>query len=205
MIICMFDILCVTDSRLCRGDFLERIAAIAACGPAGIILREKDMTEDEYVALFQKVSAICNDKNVLCVLHGFVKAADAVSADALHMPMSGLLRMTPDEISRFKIVGASCHCIEDAIEAERLGCGYITAGHIFDTKCKSGTPGRGLGFLKEICRAVSIPVYAIGGINAENIEKIQAAGAKGACIMSGFMECEDPKAYMSELVSEEKK
>ena len=93
------------------------------------------------------------------------------------------------EKNHFEIIGASCHSLEEAKEAERLGCTYITAGHIFLTDCKKGLPGRGLTFLQNICENVSIPVYAIGGISNENINDVRQTGAAGACIMSGFMKC----------------
>ena len=84
---------------------------------------------------------------------------------------------------------------EEAQEAERLGCTYITAGHIFATDCKKGVPPRGLEFLRAVCAAVSVPVYASGGISDENIAAVRACGAAGACVMSGAMQCEDPAAY----------
>ena len=61
-------------------------------------------------------------------------------------------------------LGISIHSVEEAKEAEQLGASYLTAGHIYATDCKRGLPPRGLGFLKEVCREVSIPVYGIGGI-----------------------------------------
>ena len=93
----------------------------------------------------------------------------------------------------------SCHSKEDAEEAEKLGASYITAGHIFDTSCKAGLPGRGLDFLNEVKSSVSIPVYAIGGISADNAGNVINAGADGICIMSGFMKCSDPERLISKL------
>ena len=68
----------------------------------------------------------------------------------------------------------------------------MIAGHIYATDCKKGLPPRGLEFLEEICRSVSLPVYAIGGIRLDRkqIEKTLAAGARGVCVMSGAMTCE---------------
>ena len=99
----------------------------------------------------------------------------------------------------FKIIGTSVHSVEDAIKAEQLGATYMTAGHIFATDCKKGLPPRGLAFLKNVCNAVQIPVYAIGGINiASNddndsdlnvprLAEVMECGAAGGCIMSGMM------------------
>ena len=82
------------------------------------------------------------------------------------------------------------------LEAQRLGCTCVFAGHIFETDCKRGLKGRGLGFLKEVCRAAEIPVYAIGGISPENYGSVISAGAAGACVMSGFMRCESPLEFI---------
>ena len=82
--------------------------------------------------------------------------------------------------------------------AEKMGATYVTAGHIFATDCKKGLEPRGIEFLKNAVSSVDIDVYGIGGISLENISKIQNTGAKGACIMSGFMKCDNVKKYLDE-------
>ena len=76
------------------------------------------------------------------------------------------------------------------MEAEQLGAAYVTAGHIFTTDCKKGLPPRGLDFLKNICDAVTIPVYGIGGIkfDPQQWNSLKKQGACGGCIMSGMMQ-----------------
>ena len=113
------------------------------------------------------------------------------------------MKMEPGKRQSFRVLGASCHSVEDAVLAEKLGCTYITAGHIFDTDCKKGLPGRGLDFLKNVCAGVSVPVYAIGGISPANISKVRETGAAGACVMSGLMVCEDPEDYLQEFKRQE--
>lgn len=192
----MSDILCVTSRALCADDFLGRIGRIAAARPAGILLREKDLPEGEYQALAEQVLQICGRHRVPCILHTFADAAIELRAGALHVPLPVLREMTAAQKGRFTTLGASCHSVEDALEAQRLGCTYLTAGHIFDTACKKGLPGRGLEFLKAVCESVSLPVYAIGGISAENIAAVRRAGARGACVMSALMECADVEACL---------
>lgn len=192
----MSDLICVTNRKLCRGDFLERIEKIAKNHPKGILLREKDLSPTEYALLAKKVLAICKKHHTLCILHSFIEIAEQEGASAIHLPLPLLRNMTKQQKNSFSIIGASCHSLEEAIEAEALGCTYITAGHIFPTDCKMGLPGRGLHFLLEICKNVSIPVYGIGGIQKENISAIRATGAKGACIMSGIMQCDNVSAYL---------
>ena len=79
--------------------------------------------------------------------------------------------------------------MEDAKEAERLGVSYMTAGHIYVTDCKKGLPPRGLPFLQNVCQAVQIPVYGIGGIKIDEAQllELKNAGAAGGCVMSGMM------------------
>ena len=199
MTICMCDILCITNRSLCKEDFLKRIEKIASAKPKGIVLREKDLTKDEYKSLAIKVIEICKRYNTPCILHTFTSVALELKHPYIHLPLHILEDVTTEEKEKFKVLGASCHSAEDAVKAEKLGCTYITAGHIFDTDCKKGLPGRGLDFLKNICESVEIPVYAIGGISRENIAQVKNAGAKGVCVMSGVMMCEDVEEYLGEF------
>ena len=64
----MFDLLCLTDRTLCREPFLDRVAAIAAARPAALILREKDLPEDQYQALAAQVMSLCRQAGVPCIL-----------------------------------------------------------------------------------------------------------------------------------------
>ncbi len=199
MIISMFDILCVTNRALCKEDFLQRVEKIAAEHPKGIILREKDLSEEEYKKLAEKVLQICNEQNVPCILHSFVDIASELGAENIHLPLQVLRGIDEKKKEAFKQIGASCHSVEEAQEAERSGCTYITAGHVFVTDCKKGLAPRGLSFLQDVCESVSIPVYAIGGISHENIDAVRKAGAAGACVMSGLMRCENVEETMKAL------
>ena len=195
MIICMSDILCVTSRALCREDFLVRVEKVAAARPLGMILREKDLSEERYRQLAGQVLEICERHGTACMLHGFPAVAAELGHRAVHLPLPVLRTLYETEKKEFSVLGASCHSALEAQEAEALGCTYVTAGHIFDTGCKKGLPGRGLAFLREICGCISIPVYAIGGICPERMDSVRQAGAAGACVMSGAMTCENVEDY----------
>lgn len=199
MIIFMSDILCVTNRLLCKDDFLLRIDKIASYRPAGIILREKDLSDAEYKILASYVNDICKRYGTKLILHTFVKTAQELDVCAIHLPMRVLKNMSDEEKESFSVIGASCHSLNEAKEAENSGCSYITLGHIFNTDCKKGLQGRGLEFLKMICKCVSIPVYAIGGISALNAEAVRNTGTSGICVMSGVMTCDDPSEYLRSL------
>ena len=196
MIIYMSNIICVTNQNLCDEDFLTRMEKIIKAHPAGIILREKQLSIETYTRLAQQVLALCKMHDVPCILHSHITVAKALNCKAIHLPMPILRTLTKEVRTSFTILGASCHSIEEAKEAEALQCTYIIVGHIFETNCKAGIPPRGLDFLKEICHNVSIPVWAIGGISPNNMSEIYGVGAKGGCVMGHIMQCENPHTYL---------
>lgn len=195
----MYNVICVTNRFLCREDFSQRLEKLAAARPKAIILREKDLTPSEYIALSRDAVKICRSYGTLCILHNFVEAAKELHTP-LHLPLPKLMELSEKDKKELEFFGASCHCVSDALQAQAAGCKYITAGHIYDTDCKKGCAGRGEDFLRDICRAVSIPVYAIGGITADNIARVINCGAAGACVMSGAMTASDPQSYMEALI-----
>lgn len=195
----MFKLISVTNRKLCKGDFLLRIEEIAHSDINSIILREKDLNEEEYFDLAEKVLEICNANNTNCILHSFYNCSLKLKHKQIHLPIN-ILRENPNLRKEFKTIGASVHSVSEGLEAVKLGADYVSYGHVFATNCKKGLAPRGIEQLLEICSALPIPVYAIGGINCENINDVKKAGASGACIMSGLMECEDVKYYTGKLL-----
>ena len=186
-------VIAVSNRHLCRRPFPEQIVRICRCHPQALILREKDLSEDEYTLLAEQVMRICRSYQVPCILHTYWKAALELHCTSIHLPIPLLreCKMQPEvPLSAFNQLGTSVHSIEEAVEAKRLGATYITAGHIYATDCKKGLPPRGLDFLRSVCQAVDIPVYAIGGMKPDKAQfaEIQDCGAVGGCIMSGMME-----------------
>lgn len=191
----MFDIIAVTNRKLCKDDFLLRIKKIANSGVSKIILREKDLSPYEYLKLAEKCRSICENTQAQLIVHSFWKELSEAGFNKIHMPLP-LLEENPEIGQRAELLGVSVHSKEQAEKALALGADYLTAGHIFTTDCKKGVPPRGLDFLKEICDLSPVPVYAIGGINGENAPLAAEKGAKGVCVMSGLMECENPYEYV---------
>lgn len=185
-------IIAVTNRKLCACPFLEQIENLCRRNPRAILLREKDLSAQEYAMLGREVKEICRRYQVPCIYHTFVEEAKKEGIDNVHLPMWKLREKDSWREEGFLMVGASIHSVEEAEEAQRRGADYIIAGHIYATQCKKGLPPRGTEFLREVCKAVSIPVYAIGGIHMEeeNIQEVLSCGAKGVCIMSELMEAD---------------
>lgn len=195
----MSSVIVITNRKLCRKDFLLQIERIASAHPQAIVLREKDLSEGEYYELSKKVIKICSEHKTQCILHTFVDAAKALGVKSIHLPLWKLRTLSKEEREYFSVLGASCHSVAEAEEAQRLGATYITAGHVFETDCKKGLPARGLKFLKEVAKSVDIPVYAIGGITKENTKEVLSCGAVGVCVMSGAMNAENAEEYIAQF------
>ena len=184
----MFKLIAITNRRLCDTDLIGRIREIKEQG-IEVILREKDISEADYSALLKSAGSV--------TAHSFAGAAAENGIKRLHLPLY-MLRENPQLADRF-YAGASVHSPEEALEAKSLGAKYVIAGNVFETDCKKGLAGKGLQYIRDVKTSVDIPVYAIGGIGINNIASVRGAGADGACIMSGFMKCEDVSKFVKEI------
>ena len=186
----MFELVCVTHRGLCADTLPQRVAALCRGSVSKVILREKDLPEEEYEALARQVLAAGGDR---VVLHHFPRVCQRLGVPRLHLSL-GQLEADPDLREQVKLLGVSIHAPEEAVRAQKLGADYVTAGHVFATDCKKGLP-----WLEGVVNAVSIPVYAIGGIGPDNLAAVARTGAAGACLMSAFMACPDPQTYVEGL------
>ncbi|MDO4399364.1 MAG: thiamine phosphate synthase [Coriobacteriia bacterium] len=183
-------LLCVTNRSLCAGDFLAQLQRVVSLRPAGILLREKDLDAAAYAQLAREVAALCAAAAVPMVVHTHIDVARELGCSHVHMTLPTLEAMpaeTREAVSREFELSTSCHSVDDAVRAAEFGCRRIIAGHVYETDCKPGLEPRGLAFLRAVCAAVDIPVWAIGGITCDRLPEVRSAGAAGACMMSAFM------------------
>lgn len=186
-----FKRVCVTNRRLARRDFLEQLELILSLPednrPDALILREKDLSTEDYQRVSDGVLSLCRRYGVCCIFNGHRDLAEQAGADGVQLSFSTYMESSVDNSVDIPLTGVSVHSLEEARAAAERGADYLIYGHVFATDCKPGLPPRGLAALAEICRAVSIPVYAIGGIDESNRELCLKAGAAGVCMMSGYM------------------
>ena len=114
----------VTNRHLCDRDFLEQIEFLASTDIDAIILREKDMTPDEYEHLAKDVLMICHEHHKKCILHSFAEVAAKLNCENIHLPLPVLMELSEkDALEGFKHIGTSVHSVEDALAAGSFSTG----------------------------------------------------------------------------------
>ena len=181
----------ITNRALVQGDFLEQMQKVIRLHPHAVILREKDLSDDAYEALAEKILGLCEAEGVRCFLHSRIAIARKLGCRRIHLSVPVLEAMSEAERiglkHDFAEISVSCHSLEDVDIAVKNGATQIILGTIFETECKKGLKGKGTGFVEAICKSCPLPVYAIGGISLERLPQVRKAGAAGGCMMSGFM------------------
>ena len=191
----------ITDSTgFSQEEFLRRTEAALQGGVTLLQIREKDKTTREYMALAEKVHALTLRYGVPLLIDDRLAIAMAIDAEGVHLGQSDL----PVSIARKilgpdKIIGATAKTVPQALEAYEQGADYLGVGAIYPTTTKVKTILTSTDTLRDICKAVPIPVNAIGGLNRDNIGVLQGTGIAGICVVSAIMKAEDPRQAALDL------
>lgn len=185
-------LIAVTDSATCPRPLpkqIERLAKLTELRPQAVILRAKSLDKAAYRTLALQAQQSCKVTGIPLILHSDWQLARELGISMLHLPLALLRQISEYERAYFTWLSTSVHSVGEAQEAQALGATVLIAGHIYTTQCKAGLAPRGLGFLQAVCNAVSLPVYAIGGIgfDAAQHAELKANGARGSCVMSAYM------------------
>lgn len=194
----MLKVVAITNRELATTNYWDQLEQIAASDVDTIVLREKTLSEDEYVEYAKKALRLCNMHDKTCILHHFGKAAIRLHVPRFQCSLE-YLETHSSLLYYMTTLGVSVHTPEEATRAEKLGATYIMASHVFPTDCKKTMPPIGTQTVQAICDAVSIPVYALGGINLQTVKELGTTPVAGVALMSGLMVCHDVPAYVREL------
>ncbi|EFC32544.1 thiamine phosphate synthase [Campylobacter jejuni] len=190
-------IIAISDRKCVEIDFLKQIEKLAKSKVDAIVLREKDLSEFEYYDLAKEVLGICAKQKTTCFLHSFDKTCLKLGHRYFHAPLA-LLRKESRLTKYFHVFGTSVHSKEELLEAMSYRVNYAFVGHIFQSSCKADLEPKGLDFLKSLLRFSQIPLYAIGGINDQNIASFKGLNIAGVCMREILMQEKDTKKYLME-------
>ena len=185
----------VTDEKACLGkDFCACIEEAIKGGVKIVQLREKNISTKDFYEKALKVKEICKNYGALFIINDRLDIAQVVGADGVHLGQSDVPIEKAREILKDKfLIGATARNVEEAKRAELLGADYIGSGAIFGTSTKDNAKKLEMKDLKKIVNSVKIPVFAIGGINIDNVSILKNKGLQGICAVSGILSEKDCK------------
>ncbi|MGD9054251.1 MAG: thiamine phosphate synthase [Desulfobacterales bacterium] len=192
----------VTDRGLARGRSILEIVTAAVNGGATVVqLREKECSTLEFIEQALIIKAFLKTRHVPLIINDRLDVAQAVDADGVHLGQTDMPLDTAKGIAGdTMLIGISAECLEDAIVAEKGGADYLGVSPIYATPTKTDTaPALGLEGLREIRKAVKLPLVGIGGLNQGNAAAVIRNGADGVAVVSAIMAADDPETVAREL------
>lgn len=178
----------VTDRHWLDGRELQEVVKESLDGGATFVqLREKNLDDERFLEEARQLQRLCRDYHVPFVINDNVDICMQMDADGVHVGQSDMeagdvrAKLGPD-----KIIGVSACTVEQAILAEKRGADYLGVGAVFPTGSKDDATPVSRETLQEICRAVHIPVIAIGGITQQNIQELAGSGICGIAVISAI-------------------
>ncbi len=199
------------ESRESQETLLSKIGAAAAAGVDWIQIREKDLLGKECglltrKALQQAAKLPGNTAPTRILVNDRLEVALSEHAGGVHLsenslPLREAMRLANAQAQdQDFLVGVSCHSLEAAKSAASGGADYLFFGPVFATPSKAGFGApQGPERLAEVCRAVSIPVLAIGGITLANVSACLASGASGIAAIRLFQDAPDMFSLVQSL------
>ena len=200
----------VTDRAwIGKMSLCEQVEAALKGGATMVQMREKSLTNDtvqDYLEEARSLRALTERYKVPLIIDDNIKLALLCGADGVHVGQNDMdAAQARALLGSDKILGVTAKTVEQALKAQKQGADYLGSGAVFGTSTKADALPMTMERLGEICRSVSIPVVAIGGICLKNIGKLKGSGAAGAAVVSGIFGAEDIEGtvrQMREMVGE---
>lgn len=169
-------------------------------GVTFVQLREKHLTEEAFHEEAAEIKKLCKQYKVPFVINDNVHIAKEIDADGVHVGQDDMeIGNVRAILGENKIIGVSAHNVEEALRAEMYGADYLGVGAAFSTSSKPDAGNISHDTIRAICKAVKIPVIAIGGINMENILELGGNGLCGVAVISAIFAQRDIEAAAADL------
>jgi thiamine-phosphate pyrophosphorylase len=180
------------SSSIATKSVTETTRLVIDGGADAIQLREKTISDSEFISLAREVRDITTKRGSLLIINDRVHVARKINADGVHLGQQDMSVLEArDIIGDEKIIGVSTHSITQARQAQKDGADYIAIGPIYPTRTKEYEPSIGIEIIQEISSVVSIPFIAIGAITLENLDEVLQAGASRVAVCSAIIGSKD--------------
>ena len=170
-----------------RQTLFEQVQEALEGGVTCVQLREKDLPDPEFLREALAIGALCRQRGIPFIVNDNLAVAVESGADGIHIGQEdGSISHARKTIGEGKILGVSVQTVRQAVEAQQSGADYLGVGAVFPTATKPDAADVPLETLREICRSVSIPVCAIGGISRQNLPLLKGTGIEGVALVSAI-------------------
>lgn len=191
----------VTDRSWTENQTLyEQLEDALIGGVTCVQLREKNLSEEDFIQEAVEIRELCRKYNVLLIINDNLNVAIKSNADGIHV---GQEDVSAAEIRKLVgdnfIIGVTAKTVEQAKKAENDGADYIGVGAVFPSPTKTNAIRITNEQLNEICSSVSIPAVAIGGISLDNITELSGCKMSGVAVVSAIFAADDIKTTVQEL------
>ena len=182
-----------------KQSLYEQVEAALKGGATCVQLREKALSDEEFLAEALEIRELCGRYHVPFFINDNVEIAIRCKADGIHVGQEDMAaaqvrrRVGPD------MMGVSAHSVEEALEAVKHGADCLGVGAMFSTSTKTDVNLLPKETLRAICEAVDVPVVAIGGINKDNISLLAGTGVDGVALVSAIFASDDIETACRQL------
>ena len=178
-----------------RGGMHRALEGALAGGVDLFQLRDKDATDDELLAAAATARSLCEAAGALFLLNDRPDLAAASGADGVHVGQDDVpVDRARKLVGGDALVGLSTHSMQQAQAGCRTGADYIAVGPVHATPTKEGRPAIGIEPIKYAAAHVSVPWFAIGGLDAGNVGAVVKAGARRIVVVRALAQADDPEA-----------
>lgn len=194
----------ITDRTGTGGrSLLDVVAAALHGGVDAVQLREKDLGARELAEIARSLLPLCRKHAARLLINDRIDVALAVEADGVHLPSSSFACSDARRLLGDRLIGISTHSVAEVETAARQDADFAVLGPIYATPSKAAFgPPLGTAVLAEAARRVSIPVLAIGGVDADRVREVRRAQAAGVSVVRAICGAGDPQAAAAQLRAE---
>ncbi|MBI3823772.1 MAG: thiamine phosphate synthase, partial [Planctomycetes bacterium] len=189
----------VTDA-LCRASLIGTVKEAALGGAQMIQLREKGIDDRTLLQRARDVREVTRSTNTLFIVNDRPDIARLVGADGVHLGQEDLpVQEARRLLGPDALIGVSTHNIEQVRRAVLEGANYLGVGPTFPSQTKDFAAPAGIAFVQQAVAETSLPAFAIGGVNVENVGQVMAAGARRIAVSRAICAADDPRAMARQL------
>lgn len=183
---------------------------IGEAGRAGITavqFREKDLPLREQLRLASEIRSVAKQHGMQFFVNDRVDLCLALDAEGVHLPSTGLpVTVAREILGGSKLIGVSCHSLEEVQRAEWDGADFAVLGPVYDTPSKRPYgPPLGIELFEKVRRSTTIPLLAIGGVDRSKLKEVLDAGADGIALISAILSAPDVYRECQQLIDEIKR